>query len=459
MMVWINLFSSILIPCLIGYVLLSALIGRRYFNLLPSLAISFGLGLGILTQCMLLLGILGIKYSVRSITFMLITIGVLIIIFFFVKSHSQKNLINKSLTNNYKKNNLIGGQDFLSLFLVAASIILMNYYTISIFWKAVHIPVYAWDSIATTVYNAKVLAYEQSLTGYQYFVRANYPLHMPMILTWISLHLGGWDDQLTKIVFPLMFISFIIIFNYFLCQYTSKKWALLGTFMLFSSNLLVYHASISYRDVFMIYYNCSVIMFLLIWKDQKPPGFLLLASLFAGIGTFTKLEGTAYFVIYCLTMIYILCQENEMNLKTKLKSFFIFFIPAFCICLIYFIFKSFMGVSTGDHLGFHIANSINNIGPVLAAYLWAVFLTANWNIIWVVLLFSIIFNFQKIIRSANIKILLITLVMFFGMHITIAITSGIGSEMIHTFTISRIILHFFPLSILLIILINSPQHE
>jgi len=228
---------------------------------------------------------------------------------------------------------------------------------------------------------------------------------------------------------------------------------------LFSSNFLVFSASLSYRDVFLLYYICSTIIFLIMWKSEKHSGFLWLASLFAGFATFTKLEGTAYLVIFMFLMIYILYVDREMHSKEKLRWFIKYLIPSSGICAFYYCYKSFMQVSTSEFVGLNIMNVTGRFYEISDTLFRALFLTANWNIIWIMLVLSLAYNFSRVTESQNICVLLLAVIMFFGMHFLIALTSDVGAFMMSSVTISRLILHFFPLSISLVIFLNSPHYK
>src|SRR3989338_5876627 len=236
--IWLRLLGSFVVPCLIGYMILSALVGRRDFNVFMSVAVSFGLGLGVLTQCMFFIGMLGFKYSVITIISATIFIGFLV--FLCRYRFRPLNITANGNALNMNDNYLLKNQNIFVKSFVILSFTFISYHIVCAFWLAMNIPIFTWDSLSTAAYNAQILTYERTLMGYKNFMHANHPLHIPMILTWISLNLGGWDDQLVKVVFPSVFVSFIIVFYYFLSRYVNKQWALLGVVMLFSSNLLVY---------------------------------------------------------------------------------------------------------------------------------------------------------------------------------------------------------------------------
>jgi len=297
MIEFVSLIYSLSLPWLLGYLLLMVLKGHRLFHWPMTMSLAFGLGFGVFSHLMLLMGAASLTYNFLNISLVtLMTAGILVVLIWFSRGDSDSaSKYENSIIDQLGKKNTASTQ--INPFILIAGSCFIFYYLFYIFWSALSLPVYTWDSIATTVYNAKIIFYERSLPFHS-LAHPAYPLQIPLILSWISFNLGYWDDQLIKIIFPVVFVCFIFVFWYFMRSFTNKNWSLLGLLFLFSSNFIIFHATISYRDIFMMFYNCVAIFLLLIWKDQKNNTVLTLAALFAGLGTFIKLEGTAYLLIH-----------------------------------------------------------------------------------------------------------------------------------------------------------------
>ena len=87
--------------------------------------------------------------------------------------------------------------------------------------------------------------------------------------------------------------------------------------ILFSSNLLIFHAAISYSDFFLLYYNCTSVLLLLAWRREKDDGYLILAALLAGLATFVKLEALSYLMMHLVLVVAITFSDFRNSIKEK----------------------------------------------------------------------------------------------------------------------------------------------
>ena len=292
----------------------------------------------------------------------------------------------------------------------------------------------------------------------------SYPVLVPLAETWVALNLGTWSDQLIKIIFPFATLSFLAIYNYFLASYTNKRWALLGVVMLLSSIFFINQSTIAYRDIFLSSYTCTAIMLLLIWLSKKDDAFLILASLYAGLATFIKVEGTPHLLICTALFFLVLFYQKRGSFGKNIIAFFKFTIPSFGICLVFYLYKILRGfpsirIAHGGHIDLALEN-LKRIPLIIKMFSEDIFLSGNWNIIWFLLVLSLVVNFGKIRKRIEVKLLLIALIMFFGLYFSIALFTTefmwvAGSK--SPTTLSRLILHFFPLATLLIVLLNYPE--
>lgn len=461
----IRLSVSLVLPILAGYTFLTFLFRRSRLDIVTSLALSYGLGMGILAQWMLFLGAIGMTYSVGIIAIPLLIFSLFFAILSFRKT--KKNIPGqksdhdspKSVTSESDTNIL-----YRAFYIILGIYVIFNVFYV--FWRALNVPIYGWDAIAIIAFKAKVFFYEKSIFNLKYFSHLQhtaYPIQVPLIQTWIALNLGVWSDQFIKIIFPFAFLSLIIISNYFLAFYTNKKWALLGTALLVSSNLLIRHGTISYRDLFLSYYLCTAIMFLILWNSKKDDAFLILAAFYAGFATFIKQEGTAYLLIY-LVLLFLLFLHNRNSIKATFIKSLKFIIPSFGICLFYILYKIFTGVPPLRKMPFTFTWShLSRIPRIFKTFAIDIFFSGNWNIIWFLLLLSIVLNFGKIKNKIEARLIFVALGMFFVLYyfLNSLLTasfywlSGDGAVT----GLARIILHFFPLAALLIIILNYPDKQ
>ena len=88
----IEVITIIALPIILGYSVL-LILSRKQLPILLSLALSYGLGTGLLTQWMLLLGIIKIPFSIQTINYPLILITLVLLII--VNKSSKKNPLLK----------------------------------------------------------------------------------------------------------------------------------------------------------------------------------------------------------------------------------------------------------------------------------------------------------------------------------------------------------------------------
>lgn len=462
-MTLIKLFISLALPIFAGYALLNFILRRDRPNLSTSLGLSYGLGLGVLTHWMLFLDVIGIKYSVESIGIPLLIFSIFIFSLAFRKGKREQ--VSKIPGQSPATDKLTATTLHVKILLRVLYILLglyVVYYLYYIFWRSLNIPVAAWDAVSSVAFKAKVFFYERCLFHLKDIPpHPAYPVHVPLAQMWVALNLGVWNDMLIKIVFPFATLSFVIIYNYFLASRTNRRWALLGTAMLISSNLLIHHSTIAYRDLFLLYYDCTAIILLLIWLNKKNDGFLILASLYAGFATFIKLEGTPYLLICTALFFLVLLHQKTDSVRKNIIKFLKFTIPSFGICLFFYLYKileKFPLPREKSHIDFTWEH-LRRITIILKSFSNDLFLSGNWDIIWFLLVLSLALNFSKIKKMIEVRLLLTTLVMFFGLYFLLSLfttefiyISGTKSST----GLSRLILHFFPLAPLLIILLNYP---
>lgn len=457
MTIILNILISIILPLILGYLILSSLCIYQ----LPTafkVSIGFGLGLGILTLWMLCLDIFGITFSRAAISMPLLFISC--VLFYYTSKRKKVKLkLPQVLKNNTVFVQELGLLQFIIVLILLIYIFLNVFY---VYWRALTFPVYCWDEISTIAFKAKIFFYERSIPDLNLLPHQSYPLLVPLVESWIAFNLGHWNDVFIKLFFPLIFSAYIIIHYYFILLYTNQKWAIWGVALLLSSNFFIFHATIAYRDFILMYYTCSTIMLLLLWFRTKCASFLFIASLFAGFSTFTKLEGTAYLLIFLIILLIILFKDRVSRLNDKLRYFLIFSIPSFTIAISFHIYKILHnamkdGQGHIDKTHFEVSfDKIKLIPQVLSSYIEDLFFSGNWNILWGALIISLILSIKKR-QSFETHLILFSLILFFGLYACTAIFSSnfiwIAGELNIT-TLSRLILHFFPLAVILIIFIN-----
>ena len=467
-MTFFFLSLSLFTPILLGYLIIYLLFDRKPFPFWFHISLSYGLGIGIVSQWILLLGILNIPYNRQTLSLPLLSI-IMLLFLWAKKKAPQKN--QPHIPEYFQKNESF---DLLCVFLICY----IGFNVLYVLWYVLCSPISVFDVYSNHAFNAKIIFFEKSLKLHHNFPHYSYPYFLPFLQAWIAFHLGFWEESVLKYIPALAFISFLIGQYYLYQKFTNKRWALFGVALPLSSYFFVFHATTALRDFLMLYYNCWTIMLLLFWSLENKNSWIYLAALFSGFTSFIKLEGAGYLLVHIIILLILLFHKKQLNGLDKLKKLIKFIIPSVSIFLFYFLYKRFIVTPrvmatekykfdfnfTDLELGFSYEHVIQG-GIVLKRIAENLFVSANWNLIWFLLCVSLLIKNQNTCiktplgkeRNIMINTLLLSLIMYFGIYFIGYTFTQHSHWVTNTDTVlSRCILHFMPIATMLITLINCP---
>jgi len=455
--IFLLIFNTFLFPTFIGYTLICSLDIKNPFPFSIRISLGYGLGLGCLSQFMLIQSVFNIPLSFNGIFFPLFVILIIMIIKRMREINSTGLPFNQTIDFKWEP-------------ITISLILYILPCLIFVFWRTINVPLSSWDAFSYNSFVAKVIFYEGSIQFLPNMPHYEYPLHVPFLQVWASICYGDWHDIFINIFFPLYFIFFCSFLFYFLCQFTTQRWALFGVVLLVSSNLMLYHATIAYRDITLMYYVNIALMLLVMWAKDHCIGKLILAGIMAGLATSVKLDATGYILVLALVFLIILFLNKKDKVTQKIKDFFIFTLPSFLILLFFNSYKILVVEPqvpkiTGEKLSFDLYSVKLKIDfeflirfkTVLTRILDNMFMSGNWNIIWLLFLISLL-NLPRRWHSLEIKLLFVALIAFLGLQ-----TAG------YTFTqyyywisdtntsLSRHLLCHFPVVVVLVVLLNGQR--
>ena len=209
----------------------------------------------------------------------------------------------------------------------------------------------------------------------------------------------------------------------------------------------------------MLYYTCVTVMVLILWQQEKKPSYLILAGLLAGCGSFIKVEGTLYAPIFLAIVIYLL-KAQPRPLREKSRDFFYFLTPIGMMVAIYSIYRFVHSIQFEKKAQLELSlSSLERVPLIVKQIFLNMFFSANWNLAWLIFFFSLL-AWDKRKRAAEVKLTLGAIILFWVVLIFLGTFTAsfdyIGGENA-TDGLSRLMLHFFPLTCLAIILINAPE--
>ncbi len=462
------ILTSLGIPLVAGYSFLNLVLRRNFLDFPTRIAIAYGIGFGILAQWMLILGIFHKTYSFNIIAFPLILFTIICILLGYLREKlktaprdTPRLQTPETLYSSFLKNPL----KLKALILIFSFFILSQCYFVQ--KSSSLLPINTWDAISTIAFKAKIIYYDQTLPDLNKLTHKTYPLFTSFTEAWVAFNLGHWDDQLIKIIFPCAFFCFLLIFYSFISSFTNPVWALAGCSLLLSANIFIYHATIAYRDFFLMYYHCLAIMLLIWWNKHQERGLLLTSALLAGFASFVKLEGTSYLVLYLILFFIILQSHKLKTLTDKIKDILLFTIPSVGICFVFHLYKIIHhitkeGTGAVDKTGFDFSLEKLKLIPTILRSFWNnLFLLENWNLVWAMAALCL-FIYKRRQKKFETNLLLISIIFFFILYSALALFTTnylwIAGLQQHT-TLPRLILHFYPLSVLFIIFVNFPANN
>ncbi|MBF0505064.1 MAG: hypothetical protein HQL14_08190 [Candidatus Omnitrophica bacterium] len=408
---------------------MAAIIGLSYFS-----------GLGIVTQIFTTLWIFGIPITFLTVsTILAVLLGAGII---------NNPLLVQDRTA-VSGSNISMAEKFIS----AAVIIYITINIIIVFMSALSLPVFAWDSITSEAYKAKTVFYTGSLTQLSQAFYPNFPFYTLTAMTWGMFGQGVWDDQYMHLIFALAFLAFTFIFFDVARVITSRLIAYIALLLLFSSNLLIIHSTLSYRDVFMMAHTSICLIGILLWGHKGNDRFIIFSAIFCALSLLTKLEGLPYFPVYLLMILL-----TGVLYRKTFKNIFNALIRFLCISfIIYFPFQIFkFTVGAGD--GGWAAHVVGREGPMMRFAMISerfyneLFLWGNWNILfWPMVMISSLILLVVYRKDKLGVLLLISILFFFSVYwLTFFCTGSFNSIRADWCSISRYFMHFYPLAVLLI---------
>jgi len=296
---------ALAIPFLIGFFVVS-LILRQEGSLPERLAFGFPIGAGLLTMQLFVIGWLRIPFELKYL--LPVFIAEIVILFF-----ASRDFILKNGESPH--------------FLIVIPLIKIG----TVFLLSYLRPIYAWDAWANWSTGAKLFYYTKGLLldnpdellGRGYVLRiVSYPLHNPLMQTWIALF-NGFDEVFVKFWSPLYLMSMVLYLFWFISKRFNPINAVLGLIIFLSSPLMVYHSTEVYADLpLSAYIFFALVSFYNAIKGRER--YLILTGLFLAQALFVKDEALFFVVPLILSVILYLRLNRDISQKNLLRAGFMF---------------------------------------------------------------------------------------------------------------------------------------
>ena len=397
--IWIFLGTIIgqIIILFIGYSFMKLLPKHEEFPVLQRLAISYGLGVGILTSSMFIFILLGLHSRFSFIPIILISL----FLFLYLKMYKHLKNDMKSLYRLIKRRFKFNKVELFCLFLLLIELI----YMILIF--LVYPPI-QWDSVVFWDAKARYIFFDGNFNFYNYYseyyyyiVHLDYPLLVPLNCTFFySIYFQ--PHHYVQLTFLLFFLSLIITIFYSLRQMNlNRSYALLiSTIVALIWEIFLYSSQISGEIVLTFYYTVSTI-FLSFYFYTRKRHYLIYSSIFMGFMALTKQEGVGLLIVNCGIFVFynvLGLIKKETEFKQSIILIGIFTSIGLIIYLPWQVFSVINDLGTEYLLNIIQLLNFQEIASDILILLGATLLQILWSPFWIVFLILIVLNTKFLLK-------------------------------------------------------------
>ena len=437
---------EIMLPLLSGMLTLGLIIGNQRISVGFAVALGYALGMGILGQLMLLIGWHEFPLN-KDTTCLALFIYTSIISFLLL--FRLYYVPHKSIDFSKNQEGLWSWKHKLFFAVMLAYVL---YQIGFIFWNAFFIPINQADAFSLWAYKTKIFFYEHSLKSAPYLWPNAYPLQVPLDMAWVAFNIGRWHEGWLQTTVALNCLAFIIIVYNCMKFWADRLTALLTVSLIVSSLFFVLHATIVYCDFTIMFYTMSCLLLMSFGIDRRSSSFIILAGLMSAFATSVKLEGVGNWVLELIILCRFIFTKEFFNFRFVSKSLAGFVLPFFIVELNFLLYKAHYRIAellNSEHHFIHFSKeSLKWTFDMIMALLDNFFFSENWNVLWPILIVLMLANW-KTKKSFAINFFSVSLGVFLVYYFMVRTLVFIPNSPIMD-TLSRLLLHFFPLCPVLI---------
>ncbi len=422
---------------MIGWSILSIIFYRR--DILPfkeKIALSYPLGIGLVTIEMAVLSFLGVEFSRTSILAWWSPLFIIALILHSIgKGKSQATARRENVRFSLLEKFFIFGISFETL------------YT---FFRALIKPIESYDAVAIYAIKSKIFYLAKAIPkdffrNLKDFVpHIEYPLLLPLSETYFYVFFGSLNDLLVKIIFPLYYLSILTVVYFVLRRLASRKTSLLATFLLATIPQLSAYGTNGYADIILTFYYSASFFYLSLWMKNKNGGFLALSFIFSILSIWTKTEALMLSAATLAVMAIYIITEGRSSIKIGIS----YILGLSMVVTLYLYMREQLGLKLhGDFAG-AAQLDIKKIPSILYEYQRQFFGPKKWNIIWVVFLALFCINLKNAF-SRNMRFVTFSILLAFSGYATVYMMLPQEGLAWHLSTTgSRFLIHFVPVVVL-----------
>ena len=451
--------------------------------------ISFYTGIFIVSLYLIILSLLGFKFSLLNISIFSSVFFILSLILHIRKEKIVKRIpaeigmdIKKAveLGEQFTSKKFLNNKKLInSIFSIVILFICLNVFIVIFFTFL--FPIRFWDAISCWSLKGRSFYIDGNITTFftehnYEFSHQSYPLFLPLAQTWIYVWLGKIDETAVKVIFPFFYLSLIFIFYYLFRERLNRIFSSVLVFLLCSLPIIMDHGYMEYANlIFSIVLFLGVYYFYSYVSDQyRNKKHLVVSTLFFVILIQIRSEGMLFLALFLIVNlsynIFLIYRKFKVRGRTiiavrkfrYLAEILTILIPialSVFLSVPWFLLKFRLGIPAISiewaelFKNFHMTgNSIAEIfssGRAFKAIAGEIiyssydstraFLGSSYGVVWVVLIVIFVINFKKSLINSNWIFPLFAIAGFISVFISIGLIEEFA------WSIDRYVLHLFPL--------------
>jgi hypothetical protein len=418
---------------------------------LETAGLSYLLGIGAVTIEMFVFGIFGAKFTMPDI-----------VLPWVIFSAINIPLFKTRFIRNRPKSMVPRG---LSLFekIAASLLVFVVCYT---FFTALMRPVESYDSVAIWSLKAKVIYLAQTLPpdffkmiGEKFHgAHPDYPLLLPLSEVWFYTFVNSFNDYLVKVLFPLNFLAFLLVFYSFLKRAVSNRlFALIFTFLLASVRQFTNSATDGYADMQMAIYCSLTFLSIYLWTRDKKDAYFWTAVFSCAISIWTKNEGAVIFLGFItILLIHIAADRQAVRRAASYKMALVPVIVMGILFAAWLLFKNSMNIRN-DVINMQTFATYNplsifkRLAAIIYEYQRQAFGVKYWNLSWIAFIILAILG-RKRLFSEEYRYITVPIFLILASYTVVYFITPQDIDWHLRTTASRLMMHVLPLMVFYIAL-------
>ena len=420
---------------------------RRSYPVAELFSLSFFLGAGFAAYQCLVFYLLGVNYSLMN----MIMLPVVLFVLAFSRYAARPERMGELAARGGEKKKWNAAEK-----LLVAGIMVQVLWTVLL---AFPVPVHSHDAVANYALKAKIFYFSGGVPqgffgwGEATVAHPDYPPLLPFLMTWIYAF-TGFNDLVVKMVMPAAYTAFLCLFYCLAGRFFTRAYSLLVVFLLATVPQLADYATIIHADLFLAAYVTLGLAYFLVYAREGDRVSLVFSSLFFGVALWVKNEAIVFAGAFAAVLVICLFGQYARRGKKVIADAVCAFLILAAVAAPWFVVKALQGAPNSDMdlssiTVQRVLQNVRDIPVILNLFQQEVFGPKKWNIFWVAFFAAMIWKRKRLFKDENFYIMVFLLLSAAGYFAGYMLTTGENLYFYVNTTISRFMLHFCGIAMLL----------